>query len=260
MKKLTKEQLRDFLDVKVVQYNRPEFIENDPISVPHQYQKRQDVEIAAFFASVLAWGQRVTIVKKSKELMQRMDNAPHEFVLHHTTRNLQALQTFSHRTFNGVDTVYFITFLSWLYRQHNSMEVAFAGPQPLCSIEQRLSHFHELFFHLPNAPLRSRKHVSTPVRKSACKRLNMFLRWMVRRDNAGVDFGLWTSISPAQLICPCDLHVERVARKLKLIKHNNAGWLMATELTENLRRLDPHDPVKYDFALFGLGIEEDFGR
>jgi len=256
--KFSKEELRVFLNLKAAQYNRPEFICKDPIIVPHQYKKKQDIEIAGFFAAILAWGQRTTIIAKSKELMQRMDNAPHQFMLEHNDADLKALSTFKHRTFNGTDAIYFVQFLSWFYRQHSSLEHAFIA-EGTPSMERRLIAFHQLFFSLPFAPARAIKHISTPARKSACKRLNMFLRWMVRTDQCGVDFGLWKSISPADLICPCDLHVERVARKLKLIRRKHAGWEMALQLTKTLRTLDAEDPVKYDFALFGLGAEEQFG-
>jgi uncharacterized protein (TIGR02757 family) len=253
--------LKEFLDSKLVQYNQPGFIPNDPISIPHQYSKKQDIEIAGLFAAVLAWGQRITIINKSRELLAMMDNAPHDFLLNHKEKDLKRLLAFKHRTFNATDTLYFIEFLSSFYKKHDSLEKAFMGDKnKLEHVEEGLIHFHQLFFSLENSPQRTRKHIATPERKSACKRINMYLRWMVRSDKNGVDFGLWKSISPSQLICPFDLHVERVARKLKLIKRKQADWLTAMELTEALRTLDPADPVKYDFALFGLGIEEDFGR
>lgn len=254
------DNLKEFLDAKVEEYNQPGFITNDPISIPHSYSKPQDIEITGFWASILAWGQRVTIINKCKELFALMDNAPHDFVLHHSDNDLAALLKFKHRTFNDVDTLYFIEFFKQYYSRHNSLEDAFlAGLRPFdANIENSLTRFHEDFFSLPDSPHRTRKHIATPARKSACKRINMFLRWMVRDDEKGVDFGLWKRIMPSQLVCPCDLHVERVARRFHLITRKQTDWQMALELTENLKEFDPKDPVKYDFALFGLGIEEKF--
>ncbi len=249
--------LKAFLDAKVDQYNRPVFIETDPISIPRQYKKKQDIEIAGLFAAVLAWGQRVTIINKSNQLLALMENSPHDFLLHHQARDLNRFEKFKHRTFNGTDTLYFIKFLSHYFKRHESLEDLFRVPRHEVNIEPGLINFHRVFFSLVY-PSRTRKHIATPERKSACKRINMFLRWMVRCDNKGVDFGLWKNISPAQLICPCDVHVERVARKLKLMGGKQVNWKSAVELTANLKRLDPGDPVKYDFALFGLGIEEKF--
>ncbi len=252
-------ELKEFLDSKVQEYNQPGFIELDPISIPHQYSLTQDIEITGFFAAVLAWGQRKTIINKCKELFQLMDNAPYDFLLNHEEADLKAFLDFKHRTFNATDTLYFIDFLSRFYKKHDSLQEAFLPEaQGDTSMENRLIAFHNRFFDDPDAPQRTKKHIATPARKSACKRLNMFLRWMVRKDNKGVDFGLWDKISPSTLICPCDLHVDRVARKLGLITRKPTNWLTALELTEKLREMDPHDPVKYDFALFGLGVEEKF--
>jgi uncharacterized protein (TIGR02757 family) len=255
-KKLKDDELKAFLDEKVERYNHPGFIELDPISIPHAFTKPQDIEIAGLFAAVLAWGQRVTIVRKCQELLRLMDNDPYQFVLHHRARDLKALETFKHRTFNATDTLYFVAFLKWFYQHHTSLEEAFVVDRGAKTIEGGLIHFHNLFFSLDDYPHRTRKHISTPERKSTCKRLSMYLRWMVRADSKGVDFGLWKNISPAQLVCPCDLHVDRVGRRLKLIRRKQTDWQTALELTTNLSRLDPADPVKYDFALFGLGIEE----
>lgn len=251
--------LKEFLDEKSDQFNQPGFIESDPISIPHQYKLRQDIEITGLFAATLAWGQRVTIVRKCKELFELMDNDPYTFVLNHTGNDLKVFRNFKHRTFNPTDTLYFIAFLKWFYQNHKSLEHAFIGDDP-SSVQSGLSHFHNLFFSLENFPTRTKKHVATPDRKSTCKRLNMFLRWMVRHDDRGVDFGIWKTISPSQLICPCDLHVDRVGRRLKLIRRKQTDWLTAVELTQNLSLLDPEDPVKYDFALFGLGIEEGWSK
>ena len=190
-----------------------------------------------------------------------MDHAPHDFLLNHTLRDLKAFEKFKHRTFNATDGLYFIASLSRYYKEHNSLEDAFISPSKASShltIETGLMHFHDTFFSLRDYPKRTLKHVSTPARKSACKRLCMYLRWMVRQDDKGVDFGIWKNISPSQLVCPCDVHVERVARKLKLMRSKQLNWQAALDLTVNLRSLDPLDPVKYDFALFGLGIIEHF--
>lgn len=251
--------LKAFLDAKVEAYNQLDFIENDPIKIPHGYSKKQDVEIAGFLAAIFAWGQRKTIINKSLEFLELMGNDPHHFVLNHTDSDLQPFLHFKHRTFNSTDALYFLHFFQWFYQRHDSLEEAFIqGFDQGDSMEARLIHFFQLFFSLPDSPNRTRKHIATPARKSACKRINMFLRWMVRQDEKGVDFGIWNTISPSLLICPCDLHVDRVARKLGLIQRKQTDWQTAVELTENLKKLDSSDPVKYDFALFGLGVEEKF--
>ena len=251
--------LRCFLDAKVAQYNRPEFIKNDPVCIPHLFTKKQDIEIMGFWAAMLAWGQRITIINKCRELIALMDGTPYDFIMNHEEIDLKKLLQFKHRTFNDIDTLYFIAFFRHHYSVHESLEDAFIAPGPLKGAEEALNHFRSYFFSLPDFPHRTKKHVSSPSQKSTCKRLNMFLRWMVRKDNYGVDFGIWNKIKPADLICPCDLHVDRVARKLKLITRKQTDWQTAIELTEKLRELDPTDPVKYDFALFGLGIEERWG-
>lgn len=249
------EELKSFLDEKVVQFNRPGFIENDPVSIPHRFSKKQDIEIAGLFAAVLAWGQRKTIIRKCTELMDRMDNDPHNFVLHHSSKDLKRFLDFKHRTFNETDALFFVESLKSIYSKSNSLEELFYVSPSESTIEKGLISFHHKFFEIDH-PRRTQKHLPTPERKSTCKRLVMYLRWMVRNDNKGVDFGIWKKISPSQLICPCDLHVDRVARKLKLITRKQTDWQTALELTENLKKFDPKDPVKYDFALFGLGIEE----
>ncbi len=253
------EDMKEFLDQKSEQYNRPGFIENDPISIPHLFKKKQDIEIAGLFAATLAWGQRKTIIRKCRELMELMDNAPHEFILHHTEKELKSLMNFKHRTFNSTDLLYFIESLKHYYKENDSLETAFLTDSDDETVERGLINFHDLFFKLDH-PHRTRKHLPTPQRKSTCKRLVMYLRWMVRQDKSGVDFGIWKKISSAQLICPCDLHVDRVARKLKLIKRKQTDWQTALELTRALKKFDPADPVKYDFALFGLGIEEGWSK
>lgn len=264
-KGITGDALKSFLDAKVAQYNRPEFVENDPIVIPHLFSQKQDIEIMGFWAATLAWGQRVTIIKKCKELIALMDGAPYDFIINHEEPDLKKLLKFKHRTFNDVDTLYFIAFFRQHYERFESLEDAFMSPgflkgeQEGLSAENALNYFRSYFFSLPDFPHRTKKHVSSPSQKSTCKRLNMFLRWMVRQDDNGVDFGIWNRIKPANLICPLDLHVDRVSRKLNLINRKQTDWQTAVELTERLREFDPNDPVKYDFALFGLGIEERWG-
>ncbi|MBK0378706.1 TIGR02757 family protein [Mucilaginibacter segetis] len=259
------DNLKAFLDSKVGQYNRPEFITNDPVSIPHMFSKKQDIEIMGFWAATLAWGQRVTIINKCKELIALMDGAPYDFIINHEEPDLKKLLHFKHRTFNDIDTLYFIAFFRYHYENHESLEDAFVpgsvldAEQSASPAENALNHFRSYFVSLPDFPHRTKKHVSSPAQKSTCKRLNMFLRWMVRKDDSGVDFGLWDKLTPADLICPCDLHVDRVARRLRLITRKQTDWQTAVELTENLKQLDPADPVKYDFALFGLGIEQRWG-
>lgn len=256
MKKLSHEELKNFLDKNVRKFNTPAFIENDPVLIPHRFQKKQDIEIAGLFAALLAWGQRVTIINKCTELLERMDNSPYDFVRNHSEADLKKLAGFAHRTFNEIDVLYFVEALQKLYTDRNSLEFYFQVSRHDRTIEKAIASFHESFFSLPDHPHRTKKHLPTPVRKSSCKRINMYLRWMVRRDNCGVDFGIWKKISPAQLICPLDVHVDRIARKFKLIKRKQTDWETALELTSNLRLFDPLDPVKYDFALFGIGVEE----
>lgn len=246
-------QLRDLLDDLVARYNTPDFIAADPISVPHRFSKPQDIEIAGLFAALFAWGRRDIAISKANQLMQLMGNAPHDFVLHHPAHDLRPIAQFVHRTFNGTDALYFVDFLQRFYARHNSLEDAFYHPD---GIEQGLNQFSQLFFDCDYAPARTRKHVSSPARGSACKRLNMYLRWMVRRDDAGVDFGIWQKISPAVLVCPCDVHVLLAARQLNLINDLKNNWTNAVRLTDRLRQLDPQDPVKYDFALFALSLFE----
>lgn len=254
------ESLKNFLDERVLIYNQLGFIENDPITVPHSFNKKQDIEIAGFFAAILAWGKRKTIINKCRNLMAMMDNDPHNFILNHKEKDLKHFLYFKHRTFTPTDTLYLIEFLKWHYQQHDSLEDAFPVQTTDTNTENALIHFSDYAFSLEDYPARTKKHIPTPIRKSTCKRLNMYLRWMVRSDNSGVDFGLWKKINPAQLICPCDVHVDRVGRKLKLITRKLTDWQTALELTENLKRMDATDPVKYDFALFGLGIEEGWGK
>lgn len=251
-----KEWLKNFLNDKTEEYNRPEFIENDPISIPHRFSLLQDIEISGFFAAILAWGQRKTIINKCSELMLRMDNAPYQFITNATDKELKRLEGFKHRTFNDTDLLYTIYFLQSHYLKHNSLETAFC-PKNIheWNIQKALTYFNNYFFTSQYAPQRTRKHIATPERKSACKRLNMYLRWLVRKDKKGVDFGIWNSLKPNQLMCPLDVHVDRTARALGLLQRKYSDWKAVEELTENLRTLDEDDPIKYDFALFGLSIE-----
>ncbi len=251
--------LKLFLDSKISVYNRPAFIKDDPVSVPHLFTSKQDIEIAGFFAAIFAWGQRVTIISKCKELLQLMDNAPFQFIRQHKEKDLKRLQHFKHRTFQATDLFYFIEFLEQHYSRNESLENAFAESvsKKDLSIENGLNDFRKYFFSLPHEK-RTEKHIASPETGSSCKRLNMFLRWMVRKDRNGVDFGLWKNISPSQLICPLDVHVARVARQLKILQRKQNDWQAAVELTAYLRTLDKNDPVKYDYALFSLGVIEKF--
>jgi len=255
-----KDDLRIFLNSKVDLYNQPSFIKDDPIGIPHLFTKKQDIEIAGLFAALFAWGNRTTIINKSKELMGRMDNAPHEFILQHEEKDLKKIIGFKHRTFNDTDLLYFIEFLKKHYSSFTSLETAFTKhlKKEDADIEQALNGFYTYFFSLEDVPIRTRKHIASPEKNSSCKRLNMFLRWMVRKDKQGVDFGIWENISPAQLICPIDVHVARVAKRLSLFERKPVDWQAARELTACLRTFDPLDPVKYDFALFGLGVMEKY--
>ena len=254
------EKLKVFLDRKVDEYNKPAFIKDDPISVPHLFTKQQDIEIAAFFAAIFAWGNRTTIIQKSHELMQLMHMQPHTFILSSQQKDLEKLKTFKHRTFNTTDLLYFIEFLKFHYTTYSSLETAFTKWMNKNDehVEKALNGFNAYFFSREHVPPRTMKHIASPLKKSTCKRLNMFLRWMVRNDGHGVDFGIWKNISSAQLICPIDVHVARVARKFGMLTRKQVDWNTAIELTSNLKRMDAADPVKYDFALFGLGVIEKF--
>lgn len=249
-------ELKQLLAERVDYYNQPSFIKDDPICIPHRFSKKQDIEIAGFFAAVFAWGNRTTIINKASALMELMDNAPFTFCTQHQASDLKKLLSFKHRTFNTTDLLYFVEFFKTHYSASKSLETAFTRHGT--TIEAMLTGFHEYFFSLQDVPERTRKHIATPARNSSCKRLNMFLRWMVRKDDRGVDFGIWKKISPASLLCPLDLHVARVARRLQILQRKQSDWQATVELTAYLRTLDPADPVKYDFALFGMGVMEKF--
>lgn len=256
---LSKKAIKILLDKKVEEYNSPSFIPNDPISIPHRFTKKQDIEIAGFFAAIFAWGQRVTIINKCLDLLQRMDNSPHDFVLNHTETDLLKLLNFKHRTFNDTDLLYAINFFHQWYTTNNSLEDAFAMGMKKTdeTVENGLNYFRKTFFTGEFVPSRTQKHIASPQQKSACKRINMFLRWMVRKDSCGVDFGLWNKIKPSQLVCPLDVHVNSVAIEMGLLTNTKSNWQAAIELTQNLKLFDKADPVKYDFALFGIGVNSE---
>jgi len=252
------QSLKEQLEEKVHLYNQQHFIKDDPISIPHLFSKKQDIEIAGFFAAIFSWGNRTTIINKSRELLQLMDNSPHDFCLQHNSKALKRLESFKHRTFNATDLLYFVEFLKFHYSRYDSLEIAFIKGMHKKdeTIENGLKGFYAYFFSLPDVPQRTKKHIASPEKNSSCKRLNMFLRWMVRKDNKGVDFGIWNNISPSQLICPIDVHVARISKRFNLLSRNQTDWNAALELTAYLRTLDKNDPVKYDFALFGIGVTE----
>lgn len=254
---MTKEELKEFLDAKVLEYNHPKFLEDDPLQVPHRFAQKEDIEISAFLTSTIAWGNRKSIINNATKLMVLMGNAPYDFVMNHTKGDLEHLPPFVHRTFNGTDLAYFVTSLQNIYHNYGGLEAVFTEHQAKDSMQPAISRFKELFFELPHQS-RTQKHISDPYKGSAAKRINMFLRWMVRDNSTGVDFGLWKAIAPAKLSCPLDVHSGNVARKLKLLKRKQNDAKALQELDKNLRKLDPTDPVKYDFALFGLGVFEKF--
>ena len=248
-------ELKEFLDEKVELYNHPNFIESDPIQIPHQFSSKEDIEIAGFLAATIAWGNRKMIINNAKRMMDLMGNSPYDFVMSHSDVQLESLENFVHRTFNGKDYIGFIKGLQHIYQNHRGLEAVFSRENP--TMQHTISEFKQFFFEIPHLA-RTEKHISDPLNGSAAKRINMYLRWMVRNDNKGVDLGIWKSISPSKLSCPLDVHSGNVARKLQLLtrKQNDAKAL--AELDQNLRKLDPNDPVKYDFALFGLGVFEGF--
>jgi len=250
--------VKSFLDKYYLQYNNKEFLKEDPIQIPHRFSKKQDVEITAFWTAILAWGQRKTIINKATELFNLMDNSPHDFIIGHQEKDLEKFLAFKHRTFQSDDTLYFIHFLKHHYQNNDSLEDAFIPDSETNNDTtfEGLVGFRQYFFSLENHLRRTEKHISSPLKKSTCKRLNMFLRWMVREDGNSVDFGIWKKIKPAQLMMPLDVHVERVARHIGLLTRKQRDWTAVEELTSNLRKLDPTDPVKYDYALFGYGVSE----
>ena len=254
---MTQEELKEFLDAKVEQYNRPDFLSTDPLQIPHGFTKREDIEISGFLTATIAWGNRKSIIKNAGRMMELLEGSPFDFVMNHQPKDLEKLQGFVHRTFNGTDLMYFIRSLNNIYNRHGGLENTFALKGDINSMPMSISNFKKIFFELDHLS-RTTKHVSDPQKGSAAKRINMFLRWMVRNDGNGVDFGIWDKISPSQLSCPLDVHSGNVARKLGLIRRRQNDGKALSELDADLRKLDPSDPVKYDFALFGLGVFEKF--
>lgn len=254
---MTTAVLKEFLDEKVDYYNHPRFVESDPIQIPHQFQLKEDIEISGFLTATIAWGNRKSIITNASKMMMLMGECPYDFVINHSDQDLEKLLPFVHRTFNGYDFIQFIKSLKHIYRHHNSLESLFKNHATQDSLQPAIVHLKEVFFENEHLA-RTQKHISNPAKGSAAKRINMYLRWMVRSDRSGVDFGIWKKISPAILSCPLDVHSGRVARKLGILKRKQNDAKALQELDSALRRLDPDDPVKYDFALFGLGVFEDF--
>ena len=254
---MTKAELKEFLDAKVLEYNHPKFLEDDPIQIPHRFTRKEDIEVSAFLTATIAWGNRKSIINNATKLMELMGNTPYDFIMNHTEDDLEKLSPFVHRTFNSIDLAYFVSSLQNIYKNHGGLETVFTEYQTKDSMQPAISKFKEVFFELPHQT-RTQKHVSDPNKGSAAKRINMFLRWMVRDSATGVDFGLWKNIESAKLSCPLDVHSGNVARKLKLLKRKQNDAKALQELDKNLRKLDATDPVKYDFALFGLGVFERF--
>mgnify|MGYP000865729568 CR=1 FL=1 len=254
---MNKTELKAFLDEKVVEYNNPNFIESDPIQIPHQFSLKEDIEIAGFLTATIAWGNRKMIIKNASKMMDFLGNSPYDFILNHKEHHLEKIDGFVHRTFNTTDFQCFITSLQHIYKVHDGLENVFSNNATSNSIQPAIHQLKQLFFEIPHLQ-RTEKHISDPLKGSAAKRINMFLRWMIRNDTAGVDFGIWESISPSILSCPLDVHSGNVARKLGLLKRKQNDAKALTELDLNLRKMDCKDPVKYDFALFGLGVFEQF--
>lgn len=246
-------KIKPIFDEIAGKVNNISFIDDDPLQVPHSFSKLQDVEIAAFFSATFAWGQRVTIINKTKELLSLMDNQPYDFIKNHRATDLKSFENFKHRTFQSTDVLYFIDFLHRFYNMNDSLELAFnPNPDQHYNQKQALTYFHNLFFDNPVAPERTRKHISTPAKNSACKRLNLLLRWMVRSDERKVDFGLWKTIPASELMIPLDVHVEKYTRQFGLLTRKQRDWHAVEEITSALRIMNPEDPVIYDYALFGL--------
>lgn len=249
------EELKEFLDQRVDLYNRPSFIGVDPISIPHRFTRKEDIEIAGFLAAAIAWGNRVAILRSADRMLAYMGGTPYDFVINHRDRDLKGIDGCIHRTYFAEDFIYFIEALKYIYLEKGGIEAVFARYQNDVSLQPAIHEFGKIFFELPHNQ-RTRRHLSDPYKGSAAKRINMFLRWMVRRDDRGVDFGLWQSISPSVLSCPLDVHSGNVARKLGLLTRKQSDAKAVTELDARLREMDPADPVKYDYALFGLGVFE----
>lgn len=254
---MTYSELKSFLDEKVIQYNTLEFIESDPVQIPHLFSQKEDIEIAGFLSATIAWGNRKMIIKNSHKMMDFIGNSPYDFVMSHSENDLERMESFVHRTFNGNDFASFIRGLQHIYKNHNGLESVFSKNQEIDSMQNSISEFKKVFFEIAHQN-RTQKHISDPNNNSAAKRINMYLRWMCRQDNKGVDLGIWKSISPSLLSCPLDVHSGNVARKLGLLTRKQNDGKALAELDQKLRELDANDPVKYDFALFGLGVFEGF--
>ncbi len=255
--KMIKSEIKEFLDEKVELYNNPKFIESDPIQIPHLFTLKEDIEISGFLSATISWGNRKMIIKNSHKMLQIMGNSPYDFVMSHNDNNLEKFDNFVHRTFNNIDFSTFIIALKNIYENHNGLENIFFKNQEIDSLQKSISEFKKVFFEI-NHESRTQKHVSDPLNNSAAKRINMFLRWMIRNDDKKVDLGIWKTISPSKLSCPLDVHSGNVARKLGLLNRKQNDAKALNELDLYLRKLDKNDPVKYDFALFGLGIFEGF--
>jgi uncharacterized protein (TIGR02757 family) len=255
--KLKKEELKEFLDEKVDKYNQPGFIEHDPISIPHRFTSKEDIEISGFLAATIAWGNRTMIMRSANRMMEFLEDSPYDFILHHSENDLKRISTVIHRTFNASDFIYFIKALKHIYNTQNGLESIFNQYRTEDSLQPAIHQLRNKFFELPHES-RTMKHISDPFKGSAAKKINMYLRWMVRKDNRGVDFGIWNSVSPSILSCPIDVHSGNVARKLGLLTRKQNDSRAVSELDMNLREMDKEDPVKYDFALFGLGVFEGF--
>jgi len=254
---MTKAELKDFLNSKVELYNNPSFITSDPIQIPHQFSIKEDIEIAGFLSATIAWGNRKSIINNANKMMELLGHSPFDFVMTHEESDLKSLENFVHRTFNGYDFTTFIKGLQHIYKNHNGLEAVFTKHANTVGLQASIHHFKMAFFEVEHLQ-RTQKHISDPFKNSAAKRINMFLRWMVRNDNTGVDIGIWKQISPSKLSCPLDVHSGNVARKLGLLKRKQNDAKALKELDIALRKIDPNDPVKYDFALFGLGVFEGF--
>ncbi len=253
----TSANIREFLEEKVDIYNQPRFIDTDPISVPHRFAIKEDVEVSGFLTSVISWGKRDMIIRNALKIMELMGNRPYEFVMNHKDSHLEKFNGFVHRTFSGRDLKYFIRALKNIYLNYGGLEEVFSRYSTEYSTQTAIHQFRKIFFTLDH-PLSVTRHIPDPAKKSAAKRINMYLRWMVRNDNRGVDFGLWKSISPSILSCPLDVHSGNISRKLGLIRRKQNDAAAVAELDKVLRGFDREDPVKYDFALFGLGAVEKF--
>lgn len=254
---LAKTELKEFLDQKVEQYNNPKFICSDPIQIPHQFSKKEDIEIAGFLTATIAWGNRKMIINNAAKMMELLDNSPFDFIINHQEKDLDNLEGFAHRTFNSIDLRHFVKALQYIYKEYSGLESILSIKDNSLTYKTSISNFKKVFFEIPHQQ-RTQKHISNPLKGSASKRINMFLRWMVRKDNNGVDFGIWKTHNTANLSCPLDVHSGNVARKLGLLTRKQNDWKALIELDTNLRLLDKNDPSKYDFALFGLGIFEKF--